>query len=94
MLAKGDKHLTHLDLCKKFDVTWKHLGQWKVIPLGKGFYEYHENSILGVHTCLPLEYWQSKAIFSIVCGIDTPLSIDDYTKNKYRGFFACGWFVI
>jgi len=31
---------------------------------------------------LPLDYWQSKAIFSIACGIDTPLSLDDYTKNK------------
>jgi len=37
---------------------------------------------------LSLEYWQSKAIFSIVCGIGTPLSLDDHTKNKSRGFLA------
>jgi len=38
---------------------------------------------------LPLEYWQSKAIFSIARGIDTPLSLDDYTNHKYKGFFPC-----
>jgi len=37
---------------------------------------------------LPLEYWQPKAIFSIVCGISRPLSLDDYTNNKSQGFFA------
>jgi len=29
----------------------------------------------------------SKAIFSIACGIETPLSLDDYTMKKTRGFF-------
>jgi len=24
-LTKGDKPLTHLDLCKKLDVNWKHM---------------------------------------------------------------------
>jgi len=37
---------------------------------------------------LPMEYWQPKIIFSIVRGIDTPVSLDDRTMNKSRGFFA------
>jgi len=37
---------------------------------------------LGAHT------WQSKAILSIGHDIGTPLSLDDYTKNKSRGFFT------
>jgi len=35
-----------------------------------------------------MEYWQPKAIFSIARGIDTYLSLNDCTMNKYRGFFA------
>jgi len=115
-----------MDLRKKLDVTYKHLGQWKAIMFGgKGFYEFAFSSledmcmVLAVGTwnlslgiirvfawtrdfvpfsmkltktqcwirilVLPLEYWQSKAIFaifSVARDIDTPLSLDDYTKNK------------
>jgi len=37
---------------------------------------------------LPLEYWQLKAILSIVRETGTPLSLDDYIKNKSQSFFA------
>jgi len=40
LLTKENKPLTHLDLCAKLVVSWKNLGQWKAIPLGKGFYEF------------------------------------------------------
>jgi len=45
LLTKGDKMLAHLDFCKKIDVTWKHLGQWKAIPLSKEFYEFAFSSL-------------------------------------------------
>jgi len=45
LLTKGDKPLTHLDLCKKLDVAWKHLGQWKIISLNKWFYEFAFSSL-------------------------------------------------
>ena len=37
---------------------------------------------------LPMEYWQPKVIFSIARGVGTPISLDDCTINKTRGFFA------
>jgi len=40
ILSKGDKHLTHMDVCKKLEFAWKSLGSWKVIPLGKRVYEF------------------------------------------------------
>jgi len=40
LLTKGDRSFTRLELCKKIDLTWKHLGQWKAIQLGKWFYEF------------------------------------------------------
>jgi len=40
ILAKGDKSLTHLDFCKKINISWNSLGPWRAIPLGKGFYEF------------------------------------------------------
>lgn len=39
-LTKWDESLTHLDLCKKLDTTWKHVDQWKAISLGKAFYDH------------------------------------------------------
>jgi len=37
---------------------------------------------------LPLEYWRSRAIFSIIKGLSTPLSLDENTMRKKRGMFA------
>jgi len=37
VLSKGDKSLTHLEVCKKLEGSWRSLGSWKVIPIGKGF---------------------------------------------------------
>ena len=45
ILSKGDKPLTCLDLTKKLQSVWKALGPWKVIPLGKGFYEFEFASL-------------------------------------------------
>ena len=35
-----------------------------------------------------MEYWRSRAIFSIIKGLDTPLSLDENTMRKKRGIFA------
>jgi len=37
---------------------------------------------------VPLKYWKSNTIFFIACGVDTSLSLDDYTINKSPGVFA------
>jgi len=44
LLTKGDNR-THLELCKKLKVTWKHFGQWKAIPAGKGVCEFAFSSL-------------------------------------------------
>jgi len=45
VLCKGDKPLTHLEVCKKLEWAWRSLGSWKAIPLGKGFYEFAFSSL-------------------------------------------------
>jgi len=35
-----------------------------------------------------VEYWRSKYIFFIARGVETSFSLDDFTINKSRGFFA------
>ncbi|XP_068497675.1 uncharacterized protein [Phaseolus vulgaris] len=37
---------------------------------------------------LPLEYWRSRAIFSIIKGLGTPLSLDENIMRKKKGMFA------
>jgi len=128
ILARGDKAQTHLELCLKLKVLWKDLGDWKAIPIGKGFYEFSFHSLdemrraltIGVWNLapgvlrlfvwskdfipstvkltktqcwvklrgLPMEYWKPRTLFSITRGIGTPLSLDECTLQKSRGFFA------
>jgi len=128
ILSKGDKPLTYLGLTKKLHPVWKALRSWKVIRLGKGFYEFEFASLedmrwaLGMGSLklsldflrlfawkkdfvpatmkstktqdwvriykLPLEYWKSRAIFCIIRGLGTPLSLDEHTMRKNRGMFA------
>jgi len=40
VLSKGDKSLTHLDICKKLEGAWRSQVSWKASPLGKTFYEF------------------------------------------------------
>lgn len=54
LLNKGDKLLTHLDLCKKLDVTRSSLATWKVISSGKGFYELKFSSLEDMCHVLPV----------------------------------------
>jgi len=54
MLAKGNKPLTHLDMCKKSNLAWKCLGSSKVIPLGKGF---SFTSLEDMRCALAVESW-------------------------------------
>jgi len=66
LLTKGDKPLTHLDLCKKIDVAWKHLGKWKEISFGKGFYEFAFSSLEDMRRVLDVVTWNlSLEIFHI-----------------------------
>jgi len=57
ILSKGDQPLTHLDLTKKLQLIWKALGPWKVIPLGKGFYEFEFSSLEDMRWVLRVGSW-------------------------------------
>ncbi|KEH17480.1 DUF4283 domain protein [Medicago truncatula] len=39
-LSKGDKPYTARDLASKLGKIWKILHQWKMVPLGRGFYDF------------------------------------------------------
>lgn len=41
LLAKGNKPIKSSDLRAKLSTLWKPIGQWKMIPLGRGFYEFN-----------------------------------------------------
>jgi len=58
ILSKGDKPHTHFDLTKKLQLTWKAIGPWKTIPLGKGFYEFEFSSLEDMWFVLGVGSWQ------------------------------------
>lgn len=39
-MSKGDKTLTSLDLTLKLQTIWKDFGQWRLISLDQGFFEF------------------------------------------------------
>lgn len=43
-LSKGDKPYSARDLSIKIDKIWKTSAGWKMVPLGKGFYDFHFDS--------------------------------------------------
>jgi hypothetical protein len=40
ILARGDKPVSFKDLRDKLMSLWKSIGQWKMVPMGRGFYEF------------------------------------------------------
>jgi len=44
-LVKGDKPYTARDLAAKLGSVWKLAHKWKMVPLGKGYYDFHFESI-------------------------------------------------
>jgi len=40
ILSKGDKPYTARDLASKLGKIWKMVHQWKMVPLGRGFYDF------------------------------------------------------
>lgn len=40
-LSKGDKPYTASDLSTKLGTIWKTTAKWKMVPLGKGYYDFH-----------------------------------------------------
>ncbi|KAK2404765.1 hypothetical protein QL285_054072 [Trifolium repens] len=40
VLNKGDKPMSARDLSAKLSTVWKTKGQWRMISLGRGFYEF------------------------------------------------------
>jgi len=43
-LSKGDKPYSARDLRSKIDKLWKTKAGWKMVPLGKGYYDFHFES--------------------------------------------------
>ncbi|ESW24094.1 hypothetical protein PHAVU_004G102300, partial [Phaseolus vulgaris] len=58
ILYKGNKPLTHLALTKKLHLVWHAIGPWKVMPLGKGFYEFEFSSLEDMQWLLDMGPWQ------------------------------------
>lgn len=44
-LVKGDKPYTARDLAEKLGSIWKLAHKWKMVPLGKGYYDFHFESL-------------------------------------------------
>jgi hypothetical protein len=44
LLNKGDKPMTARDLKSKLPALWKTGNQWRMVPLGRGFYEFQFTS--------------------------------------------------
>jgi hypothetical protein len=44
LLNKGDKPVTAQDLKSKLPALWKTSNQWRMVPLGRGFYEFQFTS--------------------------------------------------
>lgn len=129
ILPIGSQPLKLDDLRSKLMKLWKPLGPWKMVPLGKGYYEFSFASpedlrgvwVVGawnvqlgllrlsqwtpdfhvsqqkqthvqvwIHILdLPQEYWRPKLLFEIAGGVGTPTSLDDSTRNRIFGHFAC-----
>jgi hypothetical protein len=49
VLSKGDKPYTTKDLTTKLMKQWKIFGQWKMLSLGKGYYEFSFASLADLH---------------------------------------------
>jgi hypothetical protein len=41
VMTKGDKLLMSYDLILMLQIIWKDMGQWRLISLCRGFYEFH-----------------------------------------------------
>jgi len=48
-LHKGDPPITTKSLYNKLSILWKGINNWRVIPLGKGYFEFNFNSIEDMH---------------------------------------------
>jgi hypothetical protein len=52
VLSKGDKPFSSKDLRKKLLQLWKHVEQWKMIPLGHGFCEFRFSCVVDLRSVL------------------------------------------
>jgi len=44
-LYKGEKSYFARDLSTKLGKLWKTMAAWKMVPLGKGYYDFHFDSV-------------------------------------------------
>ncbi|AES87637.2 DUF4283 domain protein [Medicago truncatula] len=73
---------------------------WKMVPLGKGYYDFHFESaddlrrIWAAGTVnlkpveLPQEYWRERILKEIASAVGTPIDIDGPTRNHTFGHYA------
>ncbi|PNY08940.1 hypothetical protein L195_g005480 [Trifolium pratense] len=94
VLSRGDQPLSSKDLREKLLQLWKPNDGWKMVPLGRGFFEFRFSCADDLRTVwvrfqyLPLEYWQPRILFEIAGAIGTPISIDENTRNHSFGHYA------
>ncbi|PNY01030.1 putative NBS resistance protein, partial [Trifolium pratense] len=96
VMNKGNRSLTARELSCKLSTIWKTANQWKMIFLGRGFYEFQFVSFEDMHLAwsvgtinlkpgvLRLSKWSND--FNPAIG--TPLSLDEATKTRAFGHYA------
>lgn len=57
LLSKGDTPIKFEDLRSKLDKLWKPIGNWKAVPIGKGFFEFSFSSIEDLRKVLSVGSW-------------------------------------
>ncbi|XP_045810490.1 uncharacterized protein LOC123904933 [Trifolium pratense] len=97
VLNKGDKSVTARDLKAKLSMVWKTRNLWHMVSLGRGFYEFQFTSYEDMRLAwsmgsmnlkleiLRLSKWTND--FNPVIG--TPLLLDESTKTRAFGHYAC-----
>lgn len=48
IMGKGDKPWTTHDIAKKLHDIWSDVEEWKILPLGKGFFEFRFSNADGI----------------------------------------------
>ncbi|XP_050217387.1 uncharacterized protein LOC126668218 [Mercurialis annua] len=89
ILYKGESPWKLVELKKKLTEVWGIQTSWKLISLGRGYYQKTTNSQIWVRFYkLPWEYWHPKILTSIAKGIGAPLKIDNATSTAEFGHYA------
>lgn len=102
VLSKGDAPIKANDLRLKLSSLWKPLGQWNLIPLGKGYYEFSFSSVEDLCSVHSIGSWNTQRNSNVQCWIRFLGLAQEYWRSilhsaklsiaingKASGFFSC-----